>query len=316
VSGTALAAGLSGYPEPGANVLTWQAEDAVVVADLDGTLLGHATGPESTELGAKTMHKLKGVNRKGRVVNREDSGVAGRLRVLVGAAALLLLPVHTVPCAEPPQVPVMSHVGYKWTLLMSEAPRRHPRTTASNELGEKLVAEARYYAETGWKNNDFSTSPVLLAKLTAELRQPRYLHAAERGSLQRYQALTLAGAAPLENAGADGNPPAKQPGMPNNNPQPPQSDRTDDAARQAELAKWDAANSYRSQTGPGGTSWDGQYRSFIQTDENAAAKGFPTHAEAARQIKEDAAKSPAALAKHLGMNRGGAGNKPSAVERK
>ena len=85
-------------------------------------------------------------------------------------------------------------------------------------------------------------------------------------------------------------------------PLPPASktDRTDDAARQAELAKWDAANSYRSQTGPGGTPWDGQYRSFIQTAENAAAKGFPTHAAAARQIKENAAKSPAALAKHLG----------------
>jgi acetyl esterase/lipase len=66
------------------------------------------------------------------------------------------------------------------------------------------------------------------------------------------------------------------------------------------LAKWDAADSHRSQTGPGGTEWDGQYRSFIQSSENAAAKGFPTHAEAARQIKQDAAKSPGAMAKHLG----------------
>jgi acetyl esterase/lipase len=74
----------------------------------------------------------------------------------------------------------------------------------------------------------------------------------------------------------------------------------EDASRRAELAKWDAADSHRSQTGPGGTEWDGQYRSFIQSNENAASKGFPTHADAARQIKEDAAKSPEALAKHLG----------------
>jgi len=74
----------------------------------------------------------------------------------------------------------------------------------------------------------------------------------------------------------------------------------DSPATQAELAKWDRADQYRSQTGPGGTEWDGQYRSFIQTSESAAAKGFPTHAEAARQIKEDAAKTPEALAKHLG----------------
>ena len=52
--------------------------------------------------------------------------------------------------------------------------------------------------------------------------------------------------------------------------------------------------------GPGGTEWDGQYRSFIQSDENAVAKGYPTHAEAAQQIKADAAKDPANLQKHKG----------------
>jgi hypothetical protein len=83
-------------------------------------------------------------------------------------------------------------------------------------------------------------------------------------------------------------------------PRAANSSGLDDPPRQAELAKWDAADSHRSQTGPGGTEWDGQYRSFIQSSENAAAKGFPTHAEAARQIKKDAAKSPEAMAKHLG----------------
>jgi acetyl esterase/lipase len=85
-------------------------------------------------------------------------------------------------------------------------------------------------------------------------------------------------------------------------PAPPAANSSgqDAPARQAELAKWDAADAHRSQTGPGGSEWDGPYRSFIQTDENAVAKGFPTHAEAARQIKEDAAKSREALAKHLG----------------
>ena len=41
-------------------------------------------------------------------------------------------------------------------------------------------------------------------------------------------------------------------------------------------------------------------RSFIQTDESAVSKGFPTHAEAARAILADAGKAPENLLQHQG----------------
>jgi acetyl esterase/lipase len=68
----------------------------------------------------------------------------------------------------------------------------------------------------------------------------------------------------------------------------------------AELAKWDQAAKHRPQTGPGGTEWDAPYRSLIQTDESATSKGLPTHAQAAKQILADAAKSPGNRRRHQG----------------
>ena len=65
-----------------------------------------------------------------------------------------------------------------------------------------------------------------------------------------------------------------------------------------ELNKWDDAGEHRSSTGPGGTEWDAPYRSLIQTDESAASKGLPTHAEAAAAILADAARSSESLHRH------------------
>ncbi len=64
--------------------------------------------------------------------------------------------------------------------------------------------------------------------------------------------------------------------------------------------EWDKAEQFLPASGPGGTEWDAPYRSFIQTDESAVSKGFPTHAEAAAQIRADAAKSAANHQKHKG----------------
>jgi len=68
----------------------------------------------------------------------------------------------------------------------------------------------------------------------------------------------------------------------------------------AELAKFDRPHEHLPRSGPGGTEWDAQYRSFIQTDDSATSKGFPSHAEAAKQIKADAVKSAEARQKHQG----------------
>ena len=68
----------------------------------------------------------------------------------------------------------------------------------------------------------------------------------------------------------------------------------------AELAKFDRPQEHLPRSGPGGTEWDAHYRSFIQTDDSATSKGLPSHAEAAKQIKADAAKSAEALQKHKG----------------
>jgi acetyl esterase/lipase len=71
-------------------------------------------------------------------------------------------------------------------------------------------------------------------------------------------------------------------------------------ARAAELAKFENPRPYMAASTPGGTAWDAQYRSFIQTDANAASKGLPTHAESAEQVKADAALSAAKLQQHKG----------------
>mgnify|MGYP001569964535 CR=1 FL=1 len=99
---------------------------------------------------------------------------------------------------------------------------------------------------------------------------------------------------------------AQTPQLPEPRPRESQSLLTPAAASQtgseggAELAKWDDAATHRSQTGPGGTALDSHYRSFIQTDESAVSKGFPTHADAAEAILADAGKSPENLHRHQG----------------
>jgi hypothetical protein len=45
---------------------------------------------------------------------------------------------------------------------------------------------ATYFAQTGWKNNDFTASPALLEKLVAELRRPQYLHTGDKALLKDY----------------------------------------------------------------------------------------------------------------------------------
>ena len=80
----------------------------------------------------------------------------------------------------------------------------------------------------------------------------------------------------------------------------PPSGRVVHGMGQWEQYKWDDASRHRPQTGPGGTAWDSQYRSFIQTDESAVSKGLPTHAGAAQAILADAARSPQNRLQHLG----------------
>ncbi|MFC1734711.1 alpha/beta hydrolase fold domain-containing protein [Candidatus Hydrogenedentota bacterium] len=67
---------------------------------------------------------------------------------------------------------------------------------------------------------------------------------------------------------------------------------------QAELMKFDHAEDHIVKPGPGGTEWDSQYRSFIQTNEKAVSKGFPSHSEAAEQIIADARLSAENMTKH------------------
>jgi len=159
-------------------------------------------------------------------------------------------------------------------------------------------SRASYFAATGWKNNDFTASPALLKRLIEELRKPRYLHTAEKEKLNGYAAMTLPSA---PQAGQrPSRPTAAPPPRANRAARPEGPQAAVPAAARAELAKWDNPAAYLPPSGPGGTEWDAAYRSFIQTDESAAAKGFPTRAEAAAQIKADAAQSPENLRKHKG----------------
>jgi acetyl esterase/lipase len=72
------------------------------------------------------------------------------------------------------------------------------------------------------------------------------------------------------------------------------------AARSAEMAKFDQPLDHIPKSGPAGTQWDRQYRSFIQTDQDAASKGLPSHADAGQQILADAAQSAEKLQMHKG----------------
>ena len=73
------------------------------------------------------------------------------------------------------------------------------------------------------------------------------------------------------------------------------------AERAALLARFDNPQDFLPRSGAGGTEWDANYRTFIQTDEAATSKGLPTHAAAAKQILADAAKSAANVDRHLGF---------------
>ncbi len=148
-----------------------------------------------------------------------------------------------------------------------------------------------YYVQSGWKNNDFTASDTLMTRLVAELRKPQYLHAHDKALLKDYAQFAATRPAPNRAGPAR---PAQAP------PAPPAGTEAvrNSNDKQVELAKFDEPAAYHPAQGPGGTEWDAPYRSFIQSDENAVAKGFPTHAEAAQQIKADATRDPANLQKH------------------
>ena len=147
--------------------------------------------------------------------------------------------------------------------------------------------------QSGWKNNDFTASDTLMQRLVAELHKPRYLHAGDKALLKDYAGFSSSRPAPAVTETAR---PART--------GPARSTVTETTRnpsdRRTELAKFDKPAAHLPAQGPGGTEWDAQYRSFIQSDENAVAKGFPTHAVAAQQIKADAAKNSANLQKHKG----------------
>ncbi len=137
-------------------------------------------------------------------------------------------------------------------------------------------SRASYFAETGWKNNDFTVSGALLQRLVAELRRPQYLHAGDKILLKDYRRFTSAAPAPTS---SDAERSARTP-TPSGRPAVAEPDRSPGDKR-AELAKCDAPAAHLPAQGPGGTEWDAQYRSFIQSDQDALSKGLPGQAEAA-----------------------------------
>jgi|GEM_PF-784808 len=172
---------------------------------------------------------------------------------------------------------------------------------------------ASYFAETGWKNNDFTASPAIMQKLVEELRKPKYLHASDKALLKDYT--RFAEAHPDDNGKAEGPAAPAQDhrqaalatatrtgARDTHTSMPPSiSERAEAPAdRRSELAKFDDPAGHLPARGPGGTQWDSHYRCFIQSEESALSKGFPSHEEASRQIKADAAREPANLQQHKG----------------
>jgi len=48
-------------------------------------------------------------------------------------------------------------------------------------------SRSSYFAQTGWRNNDFTVSPLLVQKLVEELRKPQYLHARDQALLKDHR---------------------------------------------------------------------------------------------------------------------------------
>ena len=48
--------------------------------------------------------------------------------------------------------------------------------------------KSSYYLASGWKNNDFTASSVIMQRLVQELAKPAYLHATEKSLLKDFGA--------------------------------------------------------------------------------------------------------------------------------
>jgi outer membrane protein assembly factor BamB len=82
-----------------------------------------------------------------------------------------LLKQYFAIIAERPEIKWFHLIGYDWS-------------------------RASYFAQTGWKNNDFTASLVLPQKLVAELQTPRYLHASDKALLRGDGQPAVAASAP------------------------------------------------------------------------------------------------------------------------
>jgi acetyl esterase len=250
---------------PGDDVIDWYAIDWFNRDDFTGPLTGGRPGRNTL-----TPH--------GRSRKFLDMAVAHQRPVMIAESA---------PCRYDLSDPAQAEAAWQewfepYFTLIAQRPEIKWLHLISYDW-----TRASYFAQTGWKNNDFTTSPALLEKLVAELRKPQYLHAGDKALLKDYRRFATA---PLVSQAAG-------PRRENETPLPRNPASGD---KSAELAKFGQPAAHLPARGPGGTEWDAQYRSFIQSDENAMSKGFPTHAEAARQIKADAARDPANLQKHKG----------------
>jgi acetyl esterase/lipase len=258
---------------PGADVIDWFSIDWFNREDFTGSLTGERQGTELTPYG-RTRKFLDMAAAYHKPVMIAESGPA-RYDLSDPAQA----DAAWREWFEPYFQVIAEHSEIKWFHLISFDWTRSSR-----------------YVQSGWKNNDFTASDTLMPRLTTELRKPRYLHANNKALLKDYEgfAATRNVAQPVE----DSSPAARmramseRPGVtePARNP----------SDKRTELAKFDEPAARLPAQGPGGTEWDAQYRSFIQSDESAVAKGFPTHAVAAQQIKADAGKDSANLQKHKG----------------
>jgi len=261
---------------PGDDVVDWFSIDWFNKEDFTGPLVGGRQGREPTAHGRSRKFL--------------DLAVAHRKPVIIAESA---------PCrydlSDPKQAEAAWHEWFEpYFQIIAERPEIKWFHLISYDW-----TRASYFAQTGWKNNDFTANPTLLNRLIEELKKPRYLHASERGKLAGYEAMPLMGTTTnaSANAGRSRGNEAVKAEVERSLPKTPATpERSSDQS--TEMAKWDDADKHRSQTGPGGTGWDSQYRSFIQTDENATSKGFLTHAEAAKQVLADAATSPDNLRRH------------------
>lgn len=160
---------------PGDDVVDWYSIDWFNKEDFTGPLVGGRQGREPTAHGRSRKFL--------------DLAVAHHKPVIIAESA---------PCRHDLSDPNQAEAAWReWFEPYFQILAERPEIKWFHLISYDWT-RASYFAQTGWKNNDFTANPTLLDRLIEELKKPRYLHASEVEKLAGSRTKPLAGGTSLE----------------------------------------------------------------------------------------------------------------------